>query len=480
MALLVNLVLVVCAAGQDESAAPVSYDIVILNGRVMDPESGLDAVRNIGINDGIIKSISGQPLVGRTTVDANRLVVAPGFIDLDSYARLARFQVADGVTTVINFRVGTTDIDQWYTKHRGKMPINFGVATGFLPIRVAVTGEAEPALGYDPRLVDEDQLTEILGRIEHGLLRGAVGVGMGGAKLRGPTNRELLDTFRLAARHKASVSATLRDIIWSEQDVEPVLAEWIGAAAMTGVSLHIPHLPSSGGPYTGRLLEMIEQARARGFDVTAEGYPYTGSLNSLRYSADWLIGRTDEELNDVLLLAKNQRLTRKDIAYYRKHDPGIVFLNSAIAPLVDESIASPLTSIATHGWLDEQLRGHPRTCGTYSKVLGLYVRERNSLSLMEALRKMTLMPAQRLEKRVPSMRNKGRIRIGADADIVVFDPELIIDRATFKEPTKPPEGIYYVLVHGVVVVKDGSVLDGINPGQGVRAPIQNEPSSSRK
>ena len=256
-----------------------------------------------------------------------------------------------------------------------------------------------------------------------------------------------------------------------------ILSEMIGAAALTGASLHIPHLSSSGGPHTPRMLEMIAQARARGFDVTAEDYPYRVSVNRIDAVEAELLGMTDEELSDVLLITTSERMTRNDIARYRDQKPFIVFLNSSIEPFVAASITSPLTSIASHGFLDDQLRGHPRTSGTYSRVLGRYVREQKGLSLMEALRKMTLMPAQRLEKRVPAMRKKGRIRIGADADIVVFDPERIIDRATFKEPTRAPEGVQYVLVNGVIVVRQGVVQEGVYPGEPVRAPIQAEPSA---
>lgn len=454
------------------------HETVLRGGRVIDPESGLDAVRDVGIDNGVITAISAEGLQGRRIVDVSGLVVAPGFIDLDTYARLGRFHVADGVTTIINFRVGTADVDAWYSQHTGRMPVNFGIAVGFLPIRVEVVGKTEPDVGYDPRVVDEDQLLEILRRMERGLVQGAIGVGMGGAKLRGPTNRELLETFQLAARYEAPVSATLRDIIWADADVAPVFSEWLGAAALTGVSLHIPHLPSSAGPYTERLLEMIGRARARGFDVTAEGYPYTGSVNSLDYAADELLEWTDDELQDVLLLATNERLVRDDILIYRTRDPGIVFLNSYIAPFVDASIASPLTSIASHGWLDDQLRGHPRTSGTYSKVLGRHVREQARLTLMEALRKMSLMPTQRLELRVPAMKKKGRLQVGADADIVIFDANQIIDRATFQEPTLPPEGVHYVFVNGIAVVSEGSVQEGVHPGEAIRSPLHGQRSGT--
>ena len=139
--------------------------------------------------------------------------------------------------------------------------------------------------------------------------------------------------------------------------------------------------------------------------------------------------------------------------------------------VVRSAIADPLTMIASDGILKDG-KGHPRAAGTYSRVLGYYVRETGSLTLMDALRKMTLMPAQRLEHRVPMMKTKGRLRPGADADLTIFDPERVIDRSSYMEPGKYSEGVKFVLVNGIVVVKEGQLQEGINPGRAVRAPLQ--------
>ena len=114
---------------------------------------------------------------------------------------------------------------------------------------------------------------------------------------------------------------------------------------------------------------------------------------------------------------------------------------------------------------------HPRTAGTYSRILGPYARDANVLTLMDALRKMTIMPAQRLERRVPAMKRKGRIQIGADADVTVFDPQRIADRSTFERAASPSTGVKDVLVNGVAVVRDGRLVDGAAPGRAVRAPV---------
>ena len=139
--------------------------------------------------------------------------------------------------------------------------------------------------------------------------------------------------------------------------------------------------------------------------------------------------------------------------------------------MVTLAIASPLTMIGSDAyWLNGT--GHPRTTGTYSRVLGRYVRERHALTLMEAIRKMTLMPAGRLEGRVPAMRRKGRLAVGADADVTIFNPGLVIDRSTYREPSLPPAGIEFVIVNGVLVVSRGHAVEGAAPGVAVRAPVR--------
>jgi N-acyl-D-aspartate/D-glutamate deacylase len=139
--------------------------------------------------------------------------------------------------------------------------------------------------------------------------------------------------------------------------------------------------------------------------------------------------------------------------------------------MVRAAIVDPLTMIASDGRLVDG-KGHPRTAGTYARVLGEYVRQEKALSLLEALRKMTLMPAQRLEKRAPLFKSKGRIQLGADADITIFDPDKVIDKATYEKPGQYSEGIQFVLVNGSMVVRDGKLVQGVLPGRAARAPVK--------
>ena len=135
------------------------------------------------------------------------------------------------------------------------------------------------------------------------------------------------------------------------------------------------------------------------------------------------------------------------------------------------AVANPMVMVASDGMPITGPKIHPRGQGTFSRVLGHYVPEEKALDLMTALRKMTLLPAQLLEKRAPTFQNKGRIRTGADADLTVFDPNRVIDKATFEEPLQYSEGIQFVLVNGVPVVKDGQLVERVYPGRAARAPI---------
>jgi dihydroorotase len=215
---------------------------------------------------------------------------------------------------------------------------------------------------------------------------------------------------------------------------------------------------------------MIEESMSHGLNVTAECYPYTAGMAPIEgalFNEGWMekLGIDYDGLEWALT---GERLTASSFAEYRDIG-GMVIAHSMRQDLVDGAVASPLTAIASDGYLKDG-KGHPRTAGCYSKVLGHYVREVRSLSLMDALRKIALMPAQRLESNAPAFKKKGRANVEADADLIIFDPETVIDRATYQEPTLSPAGMHYVLVNGVPVVRNGAVQERSLPGKGIRSP----------
>jgi N-acyl-D-aspartate/D-glutamate deacylase len=464
------------------AAAPTDelrYDLVITNGHVMDPESGLDAVRNIGITGGKIRAISVDPLEAKKTIDAKGLVVAPGFIDLHEHGQEPRnyqFQAHDGVTTTLELEVGTADIDGWYAARENKSLINFGVSIGHIPVRMKVMhdpGQFLPTGDAAHREATPQELTEIDDQVRRGLQRGALAVGMGINYTAAATHDEIVELFRIAAPQHAGVHVHLRHAGLKEPTTGLVgIEEVIAAAAATGAPLHVVHITSMGLKNTPALLAVVHGAQKSGLDVTTECYPYTAGstqIDSAIFDPGWQ-ERQGVTFKDLQWSKTGERLTAETFEKYRKEGGNVVIFSIPEAA-VRAALADPIVMIASDGIPSVGAKVHPRGQGTYARVLGHYVREEKTLDLMTALRKMTLMPAKRLEVRAPAFRDKGRIAVGADADITIFDPQRIIDKATFEEPLQYSEGIQFVLVNGTPVLANGQLLDGVFPGRAARAPL---------
>ena len=448
----------------------VPYDRVILGGRVMDPASGVDAIRNVGIRHGRIAAVTSRPVRGRDTIDAHGLVVAPGFIDLHAHGQTPetyRLQSLDGVTTALELEVGTGNIPAWYQERSAGRLINFGASIGHIPVRMQVMHDSGTFLPTGPAAYVEAtpaEISDIARRIEDGLTQGAVDVGAGFTYTPAANRSELLAVFRVAARAHVPVHVHIREGVVG-------LTEAIGLARETRAPLHVVHLNSAGLGETPAMLAMIAEARRRGQDVTTEAYPYTAGMTEIRSATvqDTYRKAPDARLGEIEWPVTGERLNRESFdRYTRIGGPVVLYRNTE--EMVALAINSPLTMIASDAYWQNGA-GHPRTTGTFSKVLGRYARDAQSLPLMDAIRKMTLLPAQRLETHAPMMRRKGRLGVGSDADITIFDAARIIDRSTYREPALPPLGIQFVLVNGVSVVSKGQPVSGVAPGRAVRAPL---------
>jgi N-acyl-D-aspartate/D-glutamate deacylase len=456
--------------------AAQDYDLVLRNGRVMDPESGLNAVRDVGIRGGVIRAISEQRLNAATVVDASGLVVAPGFIDLHQHAQLPedyRLKAQDGVTTVAELEVGTADVDAWYAAREGKTTINYAVSVGHIQCRMVVMGDKPEFLpgsnsGAATRVATDAELAEVCRLIERGLDRGAVAVGFGLQYTPTATQRETVEVFRVAGRYNAPCHLHMRAKGPSgPQNVYSATLEIIAASTITGAPAHICHVQSTAVRLTPRVMELISDAQARRVDISVECYPYTAGMTDIKsaiFDPGWR-ENADIDYKDLQWPSTGERLTAETFEKYRKTG-GLVIIHTNPEDVIRDVVAHPLTMIASDG-----LRGHPRHAGTSARTLGVYAREMKVISLMQAIDKLALMPAKRLENRVPAMRNKGRVRVGADADLVLFNPDTVIDKATYTQPDLPSEGIPHVLVGGTFVVRDGKFQDGVKPGKAVRAPV---------
>jgi N-acyl-D-aspartate/D-glutamate deacylase len=452
-----------------------TYDIVLRNGRVLDPESGLDDIRNIGILGNRIAAISTGSLNGKTTVDATGLVVAPGFIDLHSHGQDPenyRFKAMDGVTTALELEVGAWPIPEWYAAREGKALINFGASVGHIPVRMSVMKDSGTFLPRDIAMTDAatpGQQAEILADLDEGMKQGGLGLGMGLAYTPKATPAEALNLFYLAAKWKRPVFVHMRYPGALTPGVVDSLQEMIADAAISGASVHIVHINSMANAKTPEALRMIEGARAHGVDITTEAYPYIAGYTELEsgvFNPGWQknLGIT---YSDLMWVATGERLTEESFNRYRKQGgPVIIFSNTE--EMVRLAMADPIVMIASDGILIQGL-GHPRSAGTYARLLGVCVREQKILTLMEAVRRASLAPAQRLEAFTPQMKNKGRLKVGADADIDVFDPAQVIDKATYQKPAQYSYGFRYVLVGGKFVVRDGKLNETEEPGKGILA-----------
>jgi hypothetical protein len=463
-------------------------DVVFVGGRVLDPETGLDGVRNVGVKDGRIAVISATAVpAARDTVNARGLVVAPGFIDLHSHGQDAvnyNYLARDGVTTALELEVGTYPVAPWYAKRQGKSLINYGTAVGHLGARRAMldadsVAEGAAVLDADKRFVREAipaaRLSELEARLNTGIREGGLGVGMGINYSPAATRDEVFHVFGVASRNKVPVfvhlrSAGLGDTLGGVAGVQEVIAD----AAATGASLHVVHVTSMGLGATPILLSLIDGARAHGLDVTTEAYPYVAGSTSLQ-SAMFDPGfqeRLGITYKDILWAKTGERLSEQTFAAKRKEGgPVVIFMIPEAA--ADQAYRDPPVMVASDGGFDVvngKVIGHPRSAGTHARVLGRFVRERHVISLMDAVKKMTLLPARRLEAVDPGMKKKGRVQVGADADLALFDPARVIDVATFDKPAQYSDGIPYVMVNGTLVVRGNALVSNVLPGRPVRRP----------
>jgi N-acyl-D-aspartate/D-glutamate deacylase len=485
-AVLVSLALVLLVAGGGCSPDEPSdgHDLVILGGRVIDPASGLDGIRNVGVRDGRVSVVTTGGIAGRDTLDASGLVVAPGFIDMHAHGQNEendRIKAFDGRTTLLELEVGTADVDAWYRVRSMGARLNHGVSVGHIPVRNRLKNDPSdflPSGAGAHEAANDAEIARIRGDLEEGLRQGALGVGFGLQYTPAATRWEVLEAFRAAAGFTGAPAFVHKRHMGDGEPSNSIVAlqEVLSASAATGVPLHIHHVHSVGLRNTSRLLQIISEARDQGMDVTAEVYPYTAGMTSIQsaiFDPGWeaVLGVGPESLEWA---ATGERLTRESFRRYRQQG-GSVILHAIPPEAMRAALQSPFTVVASDGGVRGGT-GHPRTAGTAARVLGRYVRDEGLLTLSEAIERLSYLPASRLEGRVPEMARKGRVQAGADADLVLFDPDRVQDRADYGNPTATSAGIPHVLVHGTFVVRDGELVEEARPGRPVRAPVSASPS----
>jgi N-acyl-D-glutamate deacylase len=500
------------ASHADEQAQSSPLDVVISNGRAIDPETKLDAIRNVGIKDGKIVTISEAPLKGRMTVDATGLIVAPGFIDWHAHGQntLAdRVQAFDGVTTALELEAGMLPISRWYDlQARSKRVVNYGASASWGIARM-VTLEGIP-LPAEPRAValfakfglkkwpndiaTPEQVTAIVNLTEQGLKEGGLGIGLVPGYAPGSGYKELLAEHALAARYKVPTYSHVR----SEGDVDPLSAaqaygEAISYAAATGANIHICHLNSTSFRDMPIAVSMIHRALEQGLNITVEAYPYGAASTGIgaKFLDPENLSRIGMRYESIEYQGK--RLNEKSFHELRDQSPGaIVVVHFYELPrdqkLLDMAVMFPGGIIASDAmpwvstktgqeidsntWpLPDDAFAHPRSAGTFTRFLAQYVRDRKLINWSDAIAKTSYLPAKLLEETAPQMKKKGRLQAGMDADITVFDPATVQDRATYERPNQTSAGMRYVLVNGVFVVRDGELDSAAFPGRPIRRTV---------
>ncbi|WP_127530018.1 amidohydrolase family protein [Paenibacillus kobensis] len=446
-----------------------TYDIVIRGGRVINPETMLDAVMNVGIIGGQIGAVTAKPLSGKRTIEAKGLVVAPGFIDNLSYDPnpLGVWnKIADGVTSNIAMHGGTSTPDKWYSYYeRNETPLHFGASFFYSQAR-----NQFKISRYDG--ANEEQIRKLRDQAEKALNDGALGISFSLEYVPGIEAPEIVPLMELAHEYNVPVYFHARYSDMEEPGTNiDALKELIGYARLTGAAVHIDHINSTGGTFSMKQsLAMVDAARAEGLDITACIYPYDywGTyLNSARFDEGWQ-ERFRITYHDLQLAGSTERLTQETFTQYKKE--GKLAVAYAIPPEdIEESIKPAYVMIGSDAILEPGLNNHPRASGTFARTIGLYARDKGVISLMDAIAKTSLLPAQRLEKQAPALKKKGRVEKGMDADLVVFDYDTIIDKSTVEHPDLYSSGIQYVFIAGKPVLDDGKLNKRIHVGEPVRS-----------
>jgi N-acyl-D-aspartate/D-glutamate deacylase len=490
--------------------------LVISGGRVVDPASGMDATGDVAVVDGRIAAVGSSLGSAERAIDATGLVVAPGFIDLHAHGQSIpadRMQAFDGVTTTLDLEAGVLPVASWYRRwaEKGRV-LNYGAAANWAFARIgAMTGSnAESSLEAfgnamrDRRWIDnvatDAEVAGILERLANGLNEGGIGIGILNAYAPGAGVQELTAVCQLAKAHE--VPTFTHVAFMSRIDPESAAEAYIrliGYAGATGAHMHICHFNSSSKTDIERCTALIKKAQEQGLPITVEAYPYgTGStvLAAAFFSDPKFEERNGLGYDSVQRVADGRRFRdREELLAAQAEEPSTLVLwhvldienNQHHRDLLDMAVLYPGGAIASDAmpwtladgsvytgdaWpLPDDATSHPRSAGCFTRFIREWVRERRTISLMEGVRKCALIPAEILSASTPAMRNKGRLQVGADADIVAFDFETISDRATFSQMNRPSEGVKHLVVSGEVLISDGVLDVAARPGKPVRRPV---------
>lgn len=441
------------------------YDLLIKNGIVIDFHNNRRILADVGVKDGKIIDVGLCTESSKKVIDAEGLVVSPGFIDIHMHEEqlgynsqgddydIANYMLRMGVTTGLggNCGINGQDVDDFFNFiDENGAPINYPLLTGHNYIRSKLNMNLHMAASD----FEIDKMKQMIkSDIE---LYGAVGISFGIEYSPGISFDEVVkiseglgDGIILSGHYRKDSDNALESI-----------KELVDISKATNLPMQISHIGScSAFGHMDESLKYMEKAIEEGADITADSYPYDSFstfIGSEALNEDYF-QRYNKSYDSILLTEAPYKGVYCDEELYnkvRKEYPNM--LAAAFVMNEDEIIEAykkPFTLVASDGLLNDG-QGHPRAAGTFPRILGKFVREDKELDLMDVLKKMTLLPAERL-----GLKNKGDIQSGMDADITIFNPNTVIDNATFQEPTKAPTGIEYVIIDGKIALEKGKMIN---------------------
>lgn len=487
-----------------KSKTNASFDLVILNGRVMDPETGFDQVANVGINHGYITKITTEAIKGTRTIDASGHVVAPGFIDFHFHGQDPygfRLAARDGVTSPLELEMGAYPINEFYDLWEGKALLNYGASVSHAFARLQVLdkldaggnviyqGAVEKAFldgqNWKTKIYDPKDVKSVVEAVEEGLDQGGLGVAFPLGYYTIVGSPEVMAVASAAKNHNSFMTSHVRYLAQIPPSGYLGMEEVLTVSEQNDLPLYLFHVPSNCLGLTGECLDLIDAARARGQKVVGEFYPYNyaGTYVDADYLKPGYKDRLGVEASDIIVTTTGKPLTDREFDSLRTANPRLDLLMYTMKDeYIMEAMTRPGTVVGsdampyvfedgmTGDW-DKAFglgNGHARGAGAHAKILRM-VRETKAISLMEAIEKMTYGPASFVEDYVPQFKERGRVQEGAAADITIFDPETVTDNSTpeIGKNSLPSTGIPYVIVNGKVVV-DNSVVQRIAAGVAIR------------
>lgn len=480
-------------------AVAADYDVVILGGRVIDPETGFDGIRNVGVIGDRIQEITTEPLTGKRKLDARGKVVTAGFIDTHfHWVRPLGYRLGlrDGVTTAMDLEFGTlgTRLNEWYETRSGRTQVNYGTASGHELARSLVLDGAEAldapegnlsrggGNDWAEKIPSEEERRQILEVLDAGLKAGSVGIGSTLGYMPGVSATEMFKVQELAARYGRQTSVHLRHTPGTDTTEPNGAQEILANAAALGAPACINHFNNPGWELVH---ELLRRMRDQGHNVWGEIYPYAAgstTINAVFLRPEVWLESLGYRYEDTLLDPQSGTFyTQERYAKVLENDPtAVVLLYKMPAEVIPDWLRLPGVTMAGDGmpilgdWpLDADFENlpnmHPRGAGAHAR--SLRIAREHDIPLIQVLAQLSFNSAKYLgEMGLEAMQQRGRMQAGMIADIVVFDPATVTDKATYEHGTLPSEGIPWVLVHGQLVVDQGQVLTDVFPGQPIRFP----------